>query len=185
MSESTAHTTEASGWGRGLPAWVLASYTDPGDLVLDLDGDTGVQTAAATMRRNYLDIGDQAPHTDGWGLTGQAALVTSRWPRRPAGDTAAGQSAEADRLPFDDAVVALAPAGHLALVSLLPLPTGPLSLHPGPLLTAAYDAGLGHLEGVHAVAAHPPFGSPGWQERSVVGYRCALVLRKAGRHAHP
>ena len=134
MSESTAHTTEASGWGRGLAAWVLASYTDPGDLVLDLDGDTGVQTAAATMRRNYLDVGDQAPRTDGWGLRGQAALVTSRWPRRPA---------------------------------------------------AAYDAGLGHLQAVHAVAAHPPFGSPGWQERSVVGYRCALVLRKAGRHAHP
>jgi hypothetical protein len=80
MSNDTQSPDDARGCGRGLAAWMLASYTDPGDTVLDLDDDPDLRITATTMRRTHVVISGSAPGR-GRELTGRAHLVIGRWPR--------------------------------------------------------------------------------------------------------
>jgi hypothetical protein len=174
MNEHIESPDDSRGCGRGLAAWILASYTDPGDTVLDLDDDPGLQITATTMRRTHF-----VPPAGGLGRSRERIshpdLVIGSWPRPTPSDPAL----PSDHETLADLAGTLAPAGRLVLVVFVPTPTGPVVLHPRSLLAAAHDAGLGHPDAVHVVAAQFPDGP---SDHALSGYRCALVFRRTGRH---
>jgi hypothetical protein len=182
MSNDTQSPDDARGCGPGLAAWILASYTDAGDTVLDLDHDPDLQIAATTMRRVHVLTSGGACGR-GRGRTGRAQLVIGRWPRPVTPDHLADRALPRDHETLAEIAGTLAPSGRLVLVVFVPTPTGPVILHPRSLLAAAHDAGLGHPEGVHVVAAQLSDDAP--SDHPLPGYRCALVFRRTGRHTRP
>jgi hypothetical protein len=160
-----------------LAAMLIATYTSPGQSVIDMTGDLAVEGAAGAGGRIYRRVDRPPTDQQRRDLAHAANLVLLRWPPpptlapnpgtpRPAANPgvcggAPGQSYRRRHrtTPDPSAVLGLcrellAESAH-TIVILTPPPTGAYRDHARSIIPAANRAGLGYLQ--HLVIVTTPF----------------------------
>ncbi len=152
----------------GLAAPLVATFSRPGQTILDLNHDAAIQGAAGAGARRYRTVTDPRNLDELAGsehLAGAVDLVVSRWPHpdphptdtQDRTDGTSGPDAAADL--FTACRTLLAPDGLTVLVLAPPPPGPPYVEHAQVVIPAAHHAGLGYLQHIIVVTA-PIAGEP-------------------------
>jgi len=180
-----------AGVRRGLARQIIASYSDPGQVVLDFDADPPLRAAAVAAGRVYLALPRIRILVDV--AAAGVDLIVVRWPRPRRDGRTASPTAEHD---LALALRSLLDAYGHAVVAFDRPPPGVLhAVQAAPLIEAAARVGLGHRQdvihvdarlrgdGLDSTGVPPATGCrpSGWQHQA---HRHLLVLSpRAGRHA--